>query len=141
MEEKSMKKNQNATIKMFLNCTKILILFLLIGSSVAAAHEQALKITKSGPHSTYSFIGENVTYSYIVTNPTDVEIKNVTINDSLINDPVLRQNADLGPGDSITVQANYTITQADINYGSVYNSANATGYYQRVFVKVMMLLS
>jgi len=93
---------------MFLSCTEILILFLVIGSSVAAAPEQALKITKSGPHSTYSSIGENVTYSYIITNPPNVKIKNVTINDSLINDPVLRQNADLGPGDSI-VQSKLTI--------------------------------
>ncbi len=116
--------------QMFLCCTEILILFLVIGSSVATAPEQALKITKSGPHSTYSFVGENITYTYIVTNPTDVKIKNVTINDSLINDPVLRPNADLGPGDNIKVQANYTITQADINYGSVSNSANAIGYYQ-----------
>ena len=126
---------------MFLSFTEILILFLVIGSSAAAAPEQTLKITKSGPQSTYSFIGENVTYSYIVTNPTDVKIKNVTINDSLINAPVLRQNVNLGPGDIIALQANYTITQADIYAGFVSNRRMQQVTTKRVFVKVMMLLS
>ena len=87
----------------------------------------ALTITKSASPTTYSTVGQNITYIYTVTNSGNVNITGpINIIDSLINGLISIYNTDLGPGQSVIGTENYTITQTDINAGSVTNSAYAT---------------
>ena len=97
-------------------------------ATLAATSEQspALTIVKSASPITYSTVGQTITYTYTVTNSGNVNIKGpINIIDSRINGPILIPNTDLAPGQSVIGIANYSITQEDINSGSVTNSAYA----------------
>ena len=100
--------------------------------TVTSGQSPALTIVKSESPTTYATIGQTITYIYNVTNSGNVNIKGpINIIDSLINGPISIPNTDLSPGQSITGTANYTITQADINSGSVTIS---------VYAKILMIV-
>jgi LPXTG-site transpeptidase (sortase) family protein len=72
--------------------------------------------------------GETITYSFKVTNTGNVTLTNVTVTDSMVTvtgSPI----ASLAPGASnaVTLTANHTVTQAEIDSGSLYNSASVSG--------------
>lgn len=71
--------------------------------------------------------GDTITYTITVTNNGNVTLNEVSISDSM---PGLIVNpsgiAVLAPGDTFTGTATYTLTQADINAGSVTNCATAS---------------
>ncbi|WP_169795531.1 DUF7507 domain-containing protein [Arthrobacter woluwensis] len=78
--------------------------------------------------------GETVTYSFVVTNTGNVTLKDVTVNEgdftgsgkmSGIQCP--EDAKSLAPGEQVTCTATYQVTQADVDRGSVENSATATG--------------
>ncbi|MFC1893291.1 DUF4382 domain-containing protein [Chloroflexota bacterium] len=76
----------------------------------------------------YAQVGETINYDFTVTNTGNVTLTNVTVTDpnvTVSGGPI----ASLAPGasDSTTFTASYTITQADIDAGSVDNTATATG--------------
>ena len=94
--------------------------------TVTAVQNPALTIVKSASSTTYATVGQTIAYTYTVTNSGNVHIKGpISIIDSLINGSILIPNTDLGPGQNVIGTANYTITQADIDAGSVTNSAYA----------------
>jgi uncharacterized membrane protein len=71
--------------------------------------------------------GEVINYTFTVKNTGNVTLTNITVSDPLVTvsgGPL----ASLAPGasDSTTFTAAYTITQADIDSGSVYNKATAS---------------
>ncbi len=75
-------------------------------------------------------VGETISYTFIVTNNGNVTVTNIVITDPLTGlvlsgGPI----AELAPGetDSTTYTGEYTITQDDIDAGSVMNQALATG--------------
>ena len=73
-------------------------------------------------------VGDTITYAFTVTNTGNVTLTNVKITDpkvTVVGGPI----ASLAPGasNSTTFTATYTLTQADINTGSVYNLATVTG--------------
>ncbi|MEP0262436.1 Ig-like domain-containing protein [Dokdonia sp.] len=75
-------------------------------------------------------VGETISYTFTVTNNGNVTVTNIVITDPLTGlvlsgGPI----AELDPGetDSTTYTGEYTITQADIDAGSVMNQALATG--------------
>ena len=76
----------------------------------------------------FAQVGETVSYTFTVTNTGNVTISNITISDPLVN-VVGGPIASLAPGqsDNSTFTATYTLTQADIDAGSVLNLATATG--------------
>ena len=75
----------------------------------------------------YSAVGDQIIYSYNVTNSGNVNITGpINVTDSVLG-TVNITAGDLIPGQTVTGTANYTITQADINAGSVTNAAFATG--------------
>ena len=94
--------------------------------------DSAISITKAllpASDGNYDTVGEVIMYEIIVTNTGNVTLMNVNITDA---------NADPGsvtpsnipvllPGESVTVSAAHTITQADLDAGSVTNTAVATG--------------
>ena len=100
--------------------------------TVTSVHSPALTIVKSASPTNYSTVGQNIIYTYTVTNSGNVNIKGpINIIDSLINGPISIPNTDLGPGQSITGTSNYSITQEDINSGSVTIS---------VYAKILMIV-
>ncbi|MCB4797708.1 DUF7507 domain-containing protein [Neotamlana laminarinivorans] len=89
-------------------------------SSIAITKE-ALTATDGN----YDTLGEVITYNIIITNTGNVTLTNLVITDD---------NADVGsispsaitillPGESVSVYAQHTITQTDLDFGSVTNTA------------------
>ncbi|MBU3821595.1 DUF11 domain-containing protein [Flavobacteriaceae bacterium XHP0103] len=78
-------------------------------------------------------VGETISYSFAVTNQGNVSINTVAIVDPLITNPIVLASGDadgdseLDVSETWTFTANYTITQADIDAGSVSNQATVTG--------------
>ncbi|HEX2912156.1 MAG TPA: hypothetical protein VH186_15205, partial [Chloroflexia bacterium] len=99
-------------------------------ATVTAVQKPALSLTKTASPKTYSAVGDKITYSYVVTNSGNVTLNGpFTVSDDHIISPnvvTCPATASLAPGASITCSATYTITQADLNAGSVTNKATAT---------------
>ncbi|CUR55154.1 putative Conserved repeat domain protein [metagenome] len=70
--------------------------------------------------------GDTIAYSFLVTNTGALTLTSVTVSDAKTG-PVSCPATTLDPGASTTCTATYTITQADVNTGSVTNSATAQG--------------
>nr|WP_313372702.1 choice-of-anchor D domain-containing protein [Brucella intermedia] len=70
-------------------------------------------------------LGETISYSFLVRNTGSVTLKNVTVNDPLVQ--VTEEPQTLGPRGTFTFHGTYTPTQADIDAGKVENTATATG--------------
>ncbi|WP_147409011.1 LPXTG cell wall anchor domain-containing protein [Kitasatospora xanthocidica] len=94
----------------------------------------ALTIVKSASPTTVSAVGQVVDYSFLVTNTGNVTLTDVTVNETAFSGsggPLVAAcppgAASLAPGASVTCTASYTVTQADINAGSITNTATATG--------------
>jgi uncharacterized repeat protein (TIGR01451 family) len=75
---------------------------------------------------TYSQVGDVIGYSYLVTNTGNVTLPNINVSDDLVTVTCPDTSGGVAPGDSITCTASYTITQADIDAGSVTNTATAS---------------
>ena len=72
-------------------------------------------------------VGETIQYSFAVSNLGNVTVSNITINDPIVT--VSGSAISLIPGqvNSSTFTALYTLTQNDVNVGSVTNAATANG--------------
>ena len=69
-------------------------------------------------------LGDKVVYSYTVTNTGNTPLTNVMVADSKVGAPPCGSTT-LAAGGHTTCTASYTVTQADIDAGSVFNSATA----------------
>jgi uncharacterized repeat protein (TIGR01451 family) len=86
--------------------------------------------------------GDTISYTFTVTNSSNVSLTNVTLNDPLVilSTPILTDNAPngnssdsllsapwdlLGPGDALTYTAIYVLTPVDLSAGQVVNTATA----------------
>ena len=97
--------------------------------TVTANQYPTLLTVKIASPTTYSSVGQNITYTYNVTNTGNVGISapiNVTDNRT---GTFTISNIGLAPGQNVTGTANYTVTQADLDSGSVTNEAFATGTF------------
>ena len=79
-------------------------------------------------------VGQLVTYSFVITNTGNVTLKNVAPTEGTftgsgtLSVPTCPAGAaSLAPGAQVTCTASYTVTQADIDGGTVSNTATATG--------------
>ncbi len=97
--------------------------------TVTAAQSLNLSLSKTASPSNYSSIGAVITYSLTAVNNGNVSLTNVTIVDSKLPSLICTQPASLNPGAALTCTGSYTITQADLDAGSVTNSAGASGKY------------
>jgi uncharacterized repeat protein (TIGR01451 family) len=72
--------------------------------------------------------GDTITYSFEITNTGNVTLTGVDLDDALVAFTNATCGATtLAPGAKTTCNVNYTLTQADIDAGSVSNSAHACG--------------
>jgi uncharacterized repeat protein (TIGR01451 family) len=101
--------------------------------AVATVREAAITLTKSANPTTYSAVGQTITYTYVITNSGQAGLPatQFTISDDHINGGAAfncgAAGTTLTPGGTVTCTATYTITQADLNNGSVTNIAQAFG--------------
>ncbi|MFJ8039025.1 beta strand repeat-containing protein [Kitasatospora sp. NPDC096147] len=101
---------------------------------VTATPAPAITIVKSVDPGTVSAAGQSVAYAFLVTNTGNVTLTGVAVTESAFSGtgtaPAITcpaGAASLAPGAAVTCTASYTVTQADVNAGSVTNSAVATG--------------
>ncbi|SFT92709.1 conserved repeat domain-containing protein/gliding motility-associated C-terminal domain-containing protein, partial [Algoriphagus locisalis] len=85
----------------------------------------ALEVVKTTGATEYSEVGEVIPYSIVVTNTGNVTLTDVTVDDNLTG--YSENEGTLEPGESLTVTTDYTVTQADLDNGSITNVASATG--------------
>ncbi|WP_274427182.1 CshA/CshB family fibrillar adhesin-related protein, partial [Chelativorans sp. YIM 93263] len=69
--------------------------------------------------------GETISYSFEVENIGNTTLTDVTVDDALVN--VAEAPQTLAPGDTFIFNAEYTLTQADVDASRVDNTATATG--------------
>ena len=99
-----------------------------VSETVTADQLPVLTLVKSASLATYDAVGETISYSYLVTNAGNVTLAGpFTVSDDKAVDESCPVTASLAPGASITCSASYTVSQADLDAGSVTNSATATG--------------
>src|SRR3954453_14686174 len=100
-------------------------------ATVTASQAPAITVQKSASPTTFAEAGTPISYTYVVTNNGNVTLTGVRVTDPhvglspLVCDPT--QPATLEPGDTMTCEATYTTTQADVNRGSIENTGTATG--------------
>ena len=104
-------------------------------SSVTVSTDQRaeLSVVKTAAPTQVSAVGQTVTYTFVVTNTGNVTVRGITVNDTQTA-PAGRLDAaptcaatTLAPGASTTCTATYTVTQADLDHGSIHDSATARG--------------
>src|SRR5262249_35216909 len=95
--------------------------------SIPIVQTPALTLVKSASPLSYDHVGELVTYSYEVTNSGNVTLTGpVTVTDDRARVPGPAV-VPLAPGDPpVICSATYSVTQADLDAGSVVNTAFAT---------------
>ncbi|MGH9059999.1 MAG: DUF7507 domain-containing protein, partial [Acidimicrobiales bacterium] len=100
--------------------------------SIPTPAHPAITLAKTADPTTVDRAGQSVTYRFVVTNTGDVTLSGVGVGETRftgsgpapeINCP----NVVLAPGASQTCLAIYPVTQADINAGSIENTAVAHG--------------
>ncbi|MFI6423644.1 hypothetical protein [Promicromonospora sp. NPDC050880] len=93
-----------------------------------------LEVVKTSDTEKITEVGQEITYSFEVTNTGNVSLADVTVDDSDFSgtgelSPVEcpQEAADLAPGASVTCTATYEVTRADLETGELTNTATATG--------------
>ncbi|TAF44758.1 MAG: hypothetical protein EAZ51_09520 [Sphingobacteriales bacterium] len=78
---------------------------------------------------TYAQVGETITYTFTIKNTGNVTINSITLNDAMLAMVNVTINpASLLPGQMGTYTVNYPLSQANIDEGSVSNTAIAIGF-------------
>jgi uncharacterized repeat protein (TIGR01451 family) len=105
--------------------------------TVTATQSPSISVLKTASPTKVSMVGATVTYNFAVTNTGNVTLHNITINDvqaapSLNSNlsPVSCPTAPLAPKASENCTATYTVTQSDLNHGSINDTATASGTTQ-----------
>jgi uncharacterized repeat protein (TIGR01451 family) len=103
-------------------------------STPTEASAPALTVIKTAtPADADSFVaGQQITYSFLVTNVGNVPVADVAIDEGEFTGsgelpPAACEDSRLEVGGQTTCTTTYTLTQADVDAGSVTNSATATG--------------
>jgi uncharacterized repeat protein (TIGR01451 family) len=88
---------------------------------------KALTLNKTASPATYDQVGQTITYSYELKNTGNVVLNgpfNVSDDKATVTCPGTPTS--LNPGESIICSASYSVIQADLDAGSITNTANAT---------------
>lgn len=101
-------------------------------ATVTATPAPALSLLKSATPTSVDVVGQQLTFSFQVTNTGNVTMSGVSIAEGAFSGtgtlpaPSCPQPS-LAPGSSETCTASYLVTQADLDAGQVVNTATATG--------------
>ncbi|MGV8848839.1 MAG: beta strand repeat-containing protein [Propionibacteriaceae bacterium] len=93
-------------------------------TTVAAA--PAITLAKTAGTPTGTTAGSTITYTFLLQNSGNVTLSSVGVSDPTVG-PVTCPVATLAPGATTTCTTTYTLTQGDIDAGTVTNTATATG--------------
>ena len=85
-----------------------------------------ISLEKSAGVASGDTAGSTIAYSFVVTNTGNVTLTSVGVSDPKVG-AVSCPVATLAPGATTTCAATYTLTQADVDAGSVVNTATAVG--------------
>jgi gliding motility-associated-like protein/uncharacterized repeat protein (TIGR01451 family) len=91
--------------------------------TVTATQSPALSITKTANRSSISALGDEIIYTLTVRNTGNVTLSGIVVTDPLTGLAETIEN--LAPNETWTVNTTYTVTQADLDRGSVRNVASA----------------
>ena len=102
--------------------------------TIPAVQSPALSVKKSSPTASYSAVGNSITYDFLVTNTGNVTLSDISVSDTETA-PATQANLSavscpepsLAPEANETCTATYGVAQADLNNGSVSDSATASG--------------
>jgi hypothetical protein len=86
-----------------------------------------MTITKTASPTSYDRVGQQITYTYAVTNTHFFTLHGVHVTDDHIDGPIPCTPSTLATGQTATCTARYTITQGDLDRGHLTNTARATG--------------
>ncbi|PWQ98013.1 DUF7507 domain-containing protein [Leucothrix arctica] len=106
-------------------------------ATIPSGSTSALTITKSSVDTTFNTLGQALTYSYTIENTGNAAlVSDVTVTDDKINNgtPFVcwtssSANPDLTAGETVSCEATYLVTQADLDNGFVTNIASAETNY------------
>jgi uncharacterized repeat protein (TIGR01451 family) len=88
----------------------------------------AITIVKSASPTTLTAAGQTINYSFVITNAGNVTLTAVGVTDRMVGlSAISCPRTSLAPTVSTTCTATYTVTVADMNNGSIANTAKATG--------------
>ena len=104
----------------------------LSSASVSVTQSPGLTVVKTASPATVSTAGQSITYSYAVTNTGNVTVTGIGVSDTQAapagaTSPVSCPTQTLAPGASTTCSATYVTTQADLDHGSIGDTATASG--------------
>jgi uncharacterized repeat protein (TIGR01451 family) len=93
-----------------------------------------ISLAKSASPTTYNAVGQTISYTYTITNTGNVSLASAqfTVSDDHIGSPLgtafsCGSPVALAPSGTVSCSKSYTISQADLNAGSVTNKATASG--------------
>ncbi|MFJ9317740.1 hypothetical protein ACIRN4_26355 [Pimelobacter simplex] len=102
-------------------------------ASVSADPRPALEVVKQASPATVAAVGDVITYTFTVTNTGNVTLSDVAVDDRQdapagdLDGPITCADTTLAPGAETECTATYTVTQADLDHGSVNDTATASG--------------
>ncbi|WP_418064474.1 hypothetical protein [Pimelobacter simplex] len=101
-------------------------------AELTAEAEPALTLVKSADPASDVVTGDVVTYSFLVTNTGNVTLTSIGVTEGSFSgsgamSAVECPGGPLAPGDAVTCTATYEVTQADVDAGSITNTATASG--------------
>ena len=119
----------------YVNATKIDNTAIATGGDVTASDdatfttvdaEPELTVEKTADPASGIKVGDEITYTIVVTNSGNVTVKEIKLEDTLVT--LSEASFDLAPAGTKTITYTYTVTQADVNAGQVVNvvKVNAT---------------
>jgi uncharacterized repeat protein (TIGR01451 family) len=78
-----------------------------------------------------ALLGDDITYTYIISNISENQTDNITLSDDIIgNIPLIGDNGtvtSLAPGENITAVATHKVVWGDLMAGTIKNTATVTG--------------
>jgi len=100
--------------------------------TVGADQMPALTLVKASTETSFDAVGDVLSYSYTVENTGNVLVSDLVVSDDKIATvtcdvtAIGNGDANLDPGETVICNADYSVTQADLDAGEVTNNASAT---------------